>query len=92
MLLLVHHRQFELLLLNLSVASVREHQATEFSWITITGHHRYRLLVQDHVPGGQDGAAAAVGHRGPGEVPLPHPQLHPRQCYLVSSEIIKHDA
>ena len=60
--------------------------------VFIPGNHRYRLPVEDHVLGGQDRQTPAVGHRGPGEVPLPHPQLHPRQCYLVSSEISKHDA
>ena len=47
--------------------------------MNVSGHNRHRLPVQDDVPGGQDSAAAAVGHGGSGEVQVPHPQLHQGQ-------------
>ena len=34
--------------------------------------------VQDHVPRGPDRPPPALGHRGPGALPVAHPELHPR--------------
>ena len=42
------------------------------------GDDRYRFPFEDDVPGGQDGAAAVVGHGGTGALPLAHPLLHQR--------------
>ena len=42
------------------------------------GDDRHRFPVEDDVPGGPDGAAAAVGHGGAGALPLAHPLLHQR--------------
>ena len=42
------------------------------------GDDWHRFPVKDDVPGGPDGAAAAVGHGGAGALPLAHPLLHQR--------------
>ncbi|CAN0284647.1 unnamed protein product, partial [Ectocarpus fasciculatus] len=40
--------------------------------------HRDRLSLKDYVFGRPDGAASALGYRGTGAFPLPHPQLYQR--------------
>ena len=42
------------------------------------GDDRHRFPFEDDVPGGQDGAVAAVGHGGARALPLAHPLLHQR--------------
>ena len=42
------------------------------------GDDRYRFPFEDNVPGGQDGAAAVVGHGGARAFPLPYSLLHQR--------------